>query len=97
MENQSNSLRMQKEMASEIESAMPEYFIYVPLASSWLMKDNSEDYIIKWIDPFLKKNQYRLKGVVDIFIDQTIYIWDSEVINYQPQSKFYILVFRRNG
>jgi len=97
MENHKYNLLMQKEMISDIESAMPKYFIYVNISTSWLMHDYSENYIFNWVDPFLLKNKYQLKGIVDIFNDRTIYKWDSEVYNYEAKSPYHVLIFRRNG
>jgi hypothetical protein len=96
MEIQKNSLQMQKEMVNEIESALPKYLVYIHVPTSWHMNPNSETYIMKWVYPFLKKNQYQLKGIVDIYSDNTIYKWDTEIATYKARSDYYVLVFGRN-
>ena len=95
MDNQPDSLKMQQEMISEIESSMPEYVIYFNIPSSWMMRPNSDKYIFSWIGPFLDKNKYEIKAIGDVLPDETVMKWDSEALNYNLQSKYFILVLRK--
>ena len=97
MEKQENSLKMQKEMASEIETAMPSYIIYVNVISSWLPEKNSESYIFDWIKTFLNNHNYKKVGIADISENLTIYKWDDECINYNPISNCYVEIFKKKN
>jgi len=48
MEKQRYALRMQEEMIREIETAKPEYVVYVQDPMSWLQREESETRILKW-------------------------------------------------
>jgi hypothetical protein len=51
---------------------------------------------MKWVCPFLIKNQYQIKGIVDLFSNSAIFKWDAEVANYKAKSEYYVLIFGRN-
>lgn len=85
-EDQKNKYRMQKEMIQEIETSAPKFIIYFP---------DSIFYVSKWINPYLQKNKYQIKGVVDIYQDQTIYKWDEEAPNYKPLSDLFAIIYER--
>lgn len=97
MEKHEHSLNMQKEMAGEITSANPKYFIFINVSTSWLKRKDSEDYIFGWANSYLK-NRFDLVGLVDIISPvQTIYKWGNEVKNYRARSQNSILVFERKN
>jgi 4-amino-4-deoxy-L-arabinose transferase-like glycosyltransferase len=93
MENQANSLIMQKEMAKEIETALPKYFLLYHVKTSWFAHTDSEQFILNWIKPFLQNNKYQLKGIVDMCPEGTVYKWDEEVRGYRPVSSNYIVIY----
>jgi hypothetical protein len=96
MENQKYALRMQLEMASEIEKVEPKYLIFVNIPTSWLANAGSERYILEWLREYLKK-KFSLVGVVDILSsDKTEYRWDSEAANYAPRSPYFLCVYKNN-
>ena len=95
MEDQKNYLVMQKEMINEIQTAMPKYFVYVNVSASWMLKPNSDHYIFSWTGPFLRSNDYKLIGMIDIYPDRTIYKWDNETSNYRIGSEDYIVIYKR--
>ena len=94
MEPQPLARQMQEEMIREIESARPQYIVFVNVITSWLPQ-NSERLIFQWMERYLAAN-YRRVGVADIVAaDHTEYRWDSEAEGYQPRSQANLLVFRR--
>ena len=95
MENHKNSLKMQKEMISEIEASNPSHLLYFDVSTSWMAKAGSEKYIFNWINTYIQQNGFQLKGIVDIYPDKTIYKWDCEAWGYRPQSEFYVQIFER--
>jgi hypothetical protein len=96
MEDQEYALKMQKEMAEEIERAKPKYLVFVNIPASWLTNVRSEKYIFEWLQEYLQK-KYSLVGVVDILSgDRTEYRWDSEAANYTPRSPYFLCVYKNN-
>jgi hypothetical protein len=97
MEDLKYALKMQKEMAEEIERAHPKYLVWVNVRTSWLVRPESGTYIFKWFEEYSKKN-LNLVGVIDILSEiQTEYRWDSEATNYSPRSPYFLYVYRRKG
>ena len=86
---------MQKEMINEIQTAMPKYFVYVNVSASWMMTPNSDHYIFSWIAPFLRNNNYKLIGMIDIYPERTVYKWDNETAGYRFGSEDYIVIYKR--
>ena len=96
MENQPYALDMQKQMIAQIESARPEFLIYVNMPFSWLMRPDSEKLIIRWAESYARRN-YRLAGVVDIDpVRGAFYRWGRDAAGYAPRSNSFIYVFRKN-
>jgi len=96
MENQKYALRMQLDMAREIEKVEPKYLILVNIPTSWLANAKSETYIFEWVEEYLKK-KFSLVGVVDILSsDKTEYRWDSEASNYAPRSPCFLCLYKNN-
>jgi hypothetical protein len=96
MEDQEYALKMQKEMAEEIERAKPKYLIFVNIYTSWLANVGSERYILGWLQVYLEK-KFSLVGVVDILSkDKTEYRWDSEAANYDPRSPYFLCIYKNN-
>ncbi len=94
MEPQPLARQMQEEMIQEIESARPEYIVFVNVSTSWLPLNN-ERLIFQWLDHYLSAN-YRRVGVADIGVnDHTEYRWDNEQEGYRPRSPASVLIFRR--
>ena len=96
MEDQRYALKMQKEMAEEIEKANPKYLIFVNIPTSWLANPRSERYILEWLQEYLT-NKFSLVGVVDILSnDHTVYRWENEAMNYVPRSPYFLCVYKND-
>jgi len=95
MEKHPYSLTMQKEMAGEIERAMPEICVFVKIETSWMRLPGSEGFIFDWFKGYAAKN-YRLVGVADIMKERTIYKWGDEAPAYKPRSPFNLFIYKRN-
>ncbi|HEU0046904.1 MAG TPA: glycosyltransferase family 39 protein, partial [Nitrososphaera sp.] len=95
MEIHGYSLRMQKEMIGEIEAALPKFVVVVAIATSWLVRANSERFIFGWIGNYLGRN-YSLVGVADIISpDVTVYRWDDDARDYKVLSEARVLIYER--
>jgi hypothetical protein len=95
MENHEYALAMQKEMISEVESARPKIIVTVPIITSWLIRPDSERYILSWIEDYLNRD-YSLVGVVDIINpDLTVYKWYDEARNYTVRSEDHVFIYER--
>jgi hypothetical protein len=95
MEIHDYSLKMQQEMISEIEAARPKFIVFVPIDTSWLVRPESEKYIFRWLDEYIRKN-YVLVGVTDIVApEKTVYKWYDDARQYTIQSPYYMLIFEK--
>ena len=97
MEPHPYALRMQQEMIREIESAHPEFLVFVNVASSWLARPDSQKLIFTWFQQYQHK-YYRLVGVIDVMRPgQTVYCWGEKAFTYLPKSNHWFRVFRRKN
>jgi len=97
MEPHSYALQMQKEMIEEIETAFPEFIVFMNDTTSWLKHPESETLILRWFKQY-QQNYYHLVGVVDIMRPTgSVYRWNRDAIGYSVMSKNWIHVFRRNS
>jgi len=95
MEHHNYSLSMQKEMISEVVSSKPKFIVTVAVPTSWLIRPDSEKYIFRWLDDYVRNN-YTLVGVADIVSsEKTVYRWYTDAIRYVAQSPYHVLVFER--
>jgi MFS family permease len=95
MEIHEYALTMQKEMVMELEASGPKFIVVVPISSSWLIRPESEKFILDWTGDYLNRN-YSLAGVADIISPEvTVYKWYDEARNYRVQSEAYVLVYER--
>jgi uncharacterized SAM-binding protein YcdF (DUF218 family) len=92
MEDQKYALKMQKEMAEEIEKAKPTYLIFVNIPTSWLARERSERYVFDWFEAY-HENQFSLVGIVDIY-DKTEYRWDQGSHHYSPRSPLFLCIYK---
>jgi hypothetical protein len=96
MEQHPYVLQMQQTMIDEIEKARPEYLIFVPQATSWLVGPKSEMLIINWGNKYAH-SRYSLDGIADIrTAEETIYRWGREAGTYRPLSESTILIYKRS-
>ena len=95
MENQKYALKMQKEMAGEIEAAHPKYVVYVDVKTSWLRAPKSETFIFDWAQNYLERG-YDLVNSGDIFT-QPEHRLESESQAYSAGSASNVTVFKRRS
>jgi len=98
MEHHDYALPMQKEMIREVESSNPKFVVLAAVPMSWLVRQNSEKYILDWLNNFIQRN-YRLVGAADIVsAEKTIYRWYRDAETYVVKSPYHMLIFeRKNG
>ena len=95
MEPHPYALQMQQEMIQEIETARPEFLVFVNVATSWRDRPGSERMIFEWFEQYQQK-YYRQVGVVDIIAPKhTAYHWGNSAVEYSPRSKNWLTVFQR--
>jgi hypothetical protein len=95
MERQPYAAQMQREMIREIESARPEYLLFVASPVSWLPTSQSEKLIFDWYPKYAQEN-YDLVGVIDLLGSPgSQYVWGAEARSHTPRSTRSIFVFRR--
>ena len=93
MEKHEYSLSMQQEMIREVMSSNPKFIVLAMIATSWLMRPESEKYIFGWFNGYIRDN-YRLVGVVDIISPETtVYKWYGDAQRYTIQSTSHVLIY----
>jgi hypothetical protein len=87
---------MQKEMIAEIESARPEFIIFVNVPTSWLVRANSVKLIFEWYQSYCAQF-YEVVGVADIIpaSSGTICRWEQQAAGYTPRSSLWVAVYKR--
>jgi len=94
--SQTYAKQMREEMMREVETAKPEYVVFVRNRMSWLSTSrDAEKAVLDWVRSYLAGAYHRV-GAIDHLADQITYRWDDEAPGYAPQSDTYILLFRRN-
>jgi 4-amino-4-deoxy-L-arabinose transferase-like glycosyltransferase len=82
MEPHIYTLRMQKQMIGEIESAKPRYIVFVNAPFSWLRSSRSDPYILNWAEKYLN-DYYLLRDSIsntsDLKIQNTLYIYEKKL------------------
>ena len=96
MEAQPYALTMQNEMIGELEASAPEYVVQVSGNASWLQDQQSPTRVFDWWYAYGTQH-YRLVGIADIISEErTEYRWASAAEAYQPQSSYFLAVYRRS-
>jgi hypothetical protein len=96
MEPQPYALMMQKQMISEIESANPDFVIFVHVTGSWLQYSDSQTLIFQWFQKYQDRH-LRLVGLVEIPADgSTVYRWfENDETNVRTTAQFWVAIFQR--
>ena len=96
MESQPYAERMQREMMDEIQTAKPEYVIWVEIATSWAIRPDANPMIFDWAQQYVNTGYQRV-GVLDIYAGKRTDIrWDAEAQKLPPQSVTYLSIFKRS-
>jgi hypothetical protein len=93
MEKHANSLAMQKEMAAEIEKNKPEMIVLINVFTSWLMRPDSEKYILEWYGKYIKEKGYTIVGIIGM--DDRTLVTGKELETYQLQAEQYIMILQK--
>jgi hypothetical protein len=97
MERQPFAPRMQDEVIREIEAARPLYLVFVGVAQSWAGQPDSDPRVLTWANAYTAACYDRV-GIADIDpVRGTSIRWDADSRDYQPQSSYMVLTFRRRG
>jgi hypothetical protein len=95
MEPQPHARAMQEQLAREIEAARPAYLVWVLVPTSWLMRSDSDPWILRWARDLVTRD-YDLAGEVQILgPDRTEYFWDDFVAQAPDRPVNRVLVYRR--
>lgn len=94
MEVHPYALTMQREMMSEIETARPEFLVFVPHASSWTKKIDSETALLTWAEKYVGEH-YVLEGVADIEDTGSPIRWGDEARANRQSTETIVKVFKR--
>lgn len=84
---------MQEEMIQEIETARPEYLVFVNIPSSWLEDAKSDRFIFEWFERYEKG--FDRVGVVLLTGAEPRYYWDDEARNYTLSGGYWVSILKR--
>jgi hypothetical protein len=85
---------LQREMIREIETARPEYMVWVRTPESWLERPGASLELFQWAEVYLQ-DHFETVGIVDIRSDRTDYRWGPEARRFMPTNPNFIQVMRR--
>lgn len=94
-EEQTYASTMQREFIHEVESATPEFLVYVLIDPSWLRRAHSDNLVFQWADSYTR-DHYSLVGVADGGGNHDVYRWGTEVQSYRPRRPEVVLVYKRD-
>jgi hypothetical protein len=96
MENQEFNLQMQEEMIAEIEAQQPEVLIFCRIPQSWLVRDESPDKILEWVNTY-STAYYDETGVMEIPPGNgpADFYWHEQVRQFKGTSDKQVYIFRR--
>jgi hypothetical protein len=65
-------------MIHEVETAQPEFLVYVDVPTSWLAQVGSPQELgfLSWFQKYVQ-DKYQLDGIADIFGNETEYRWEK--------------------
>ncbi|MGA2679166.1 MAG: glycosyltransferase family 39 protein [Sedimentisphaerales bacterium] len=95
MEPQPHARQMQEEMIVQVETANPQFVVFVNVSMSWLARPDSVKKIFEWFDSYLFV-RYEVVGIADILVNgPTIWRWNNQATNYKPVSRASVIVLKR--
>jgi len=95
MEPQPYATQMQEEMIAQVETADPQFVVFVNVPMSWMARPNSVGKIFGWFNSYLFTH-YEKVGVADILGDKpAIWWWSSQAADYTQVSVVSIAVLKR--
>lgn len=93
MEMRPHAEEMQREMIREIETAKPEFLVFIGFPFSWLANPGSPRLIFEWFDRYAPEFYDKI-GIVDYAINS---VWGPEAASYTPQSDKTITIYKRRA
>jgi hypothetical protein len=88
---------MQEEMIREIETADPEYVVFVSIRASWLAWERSERLLTEWFRDYSAR-KLELVGVIDSFRSLgPVSLWGEEARAFRIGDDQCLLIYRRKG
>ncbi len=96
MEPQQYALTMQDEFIRDVETAQPDYIVFVSYPTSWLQQEGIPSFkILDWWAAYQPQRYKQIVGVADIIADNhTEYRW-SDAGSYQLQSSSAVVIYKR--
>ena len=94
MERHDNSLKMQKQLSLEIEKHMPLFLVFVKYPYSWLQRPDSNVYVFKWADSYIKK-YYHMSAIVELSKNGPVYV-DKVDAEYRIGNPYWVAIYKRN-
>lgn len=97
MEAHAFSASLQRDMIAQIERAPPRFLVLVNVDTSWTMQPDSAPLVLEWAAQTVDQD-YEPIARADIRPGAaTIYRWGVEAREAPPDSRFYVVLFRRRA
>jgi hypothetical protein len=81
-------------MINEIETARPEYLVWVGFYNSWLLWPTSDKTLSQWATKYIHEHYARV-GVVDTTGGQIVSVWDQAAATYGGPYGNDITIYKR--
>ena len=95
MEHQPYALTMQQQAVREIEQNAPAWIVFVNCPQSWLIRPDSERWLLQWYARYVEE-RYQPAGLVEIISTrETAYRWSPSVTIRDTRSPYFLMVYRR--
>jgi tetratricopeptide (TPR) repeat protein len=96
MEPQPYALTMQDEFIHDVETAQPDYIVFVTYPTSWMQQEGISTFkILDWWAAYQPQKYKQIVGVADIIANNhTEYHW-SDASSYQLQSSSAVVIYKR--
>jgi hypothetical protein len=96
IETHNRTAEIRKEIIQEIESAKPQFLLFVNVRYSWpLIQEGSVIAILNWLNSYVH-SFYDVAGIIEIHPDgRSIYRWDRQAANYTFTSDYWLIVYKR--
>lgn len=96
VELQPFSAKMQAEFAQGIETADPDYVVFVSVPHSWLAEPESNRDVFRWFGQYAKKHQHEV-GMIEILSPHhTEFRWEGDPVELRPRTAQWVAVLRNN-
>lgn len=96
VERQPFSSKMQAEFIQGVETADPDYVVFVSIPNSWLAEPDSDRALFRWFGQYAQKHLHEVAMIELVSPQRTEYRWARDTVELRPRTARWIAVLRNN-